>query len=93
MRGEKVHTVADLLAKYKKIQAPQGAVTEVFVRAVFEVVGVEIPITKLTYNPQARTMYTTLGGPLKQELRLKSAQILRVCARELGATSAPKTLV
>ena len=93
MRGEKVHTITDLLAKYKKLQAPQGAVTDVFARVVKEVLCVEISKKALTFTVSTRVMYVALSGPIKQELRLNAKKILLLCARELGEASAPKSLL
>ena len=93
MRKSGVQSLSGLLARYKTLRAPQGAVLEVFIQSVSEVCGFVLEKKHLTYKPGSKTIGLCFAGPKKTEIFLHKEEILRVCRKGLGETSAPKAIL
>ena len=89
MRKDGIQSLGSLLSRYKSLKAPQGAVTDVFIRAVLQVCRIPLTKSQVTYKPASKTIGLSFGGPRKSEIILHKKDILRECEKELGAASAP----
>ncbi len=93
MRHEGLASLAGLLARYKRLKAPQGAVIAVFLTAVKEVCGLEIKKAVVGYRPATKTLSVALAGPLKNEIILNQKRILAECRKQLDEASTPRAIV
>ncbi len=93
MRHEGLASLAGLLARYKRLKAPQGAVVAVFLVAVKDVCGFELKKAVVGYRPGTKTLSVSLAGPLKNEIILNQKRILVECRKQLDEASAPKAIV
>jgi len=92
MRKDGVQSLGSLLSRYRALKPPQGVVIDVFISAVSSVCRVNLLKTQVTYKPATHTIGLSFAGPRKSEIVLHKTEILKECAKELGA-QAPKTII
>ncbi|MBX2866507.1 hypothetical protein KTR10_00905 [Candidatus Kaiserbacteria bacterium] len=93
-RGEGVKKLGDLFSVYKeRLIAPQGAVIDMFIEVVQELLSVEIKKEKVSYNPHSKTLSLAIGGPLKAEILLRKEEVLAHMKARLSGKSAPKEIL
>ena len=92
-RGEVV-AVKDLFAKYRTtLIAPQKTVELEMVRAVGEVCGFTLKEEQVSYTVSTKTISLRAPAVLRQEIKLKEKDLLKVLAGVLGKKSAPLHIV
>ena len=82
--------LSGLLARYKNIKAPQRALREAFISAVFQEIGVEIKDEQV--NVQGKNVRLTVPSVVKSEIRLNQQAILKRVGVEVGDTNALMTI-
>lgn len=85
MRGKELTPLQNLLGRFKNLRPPQKAVIDVFCAAVSAVCGATVSRQAVRYTVTTRTIGIVAAGPLKSEVAQKRTEILRFCAKELGA--------
>jgi len=94
VRGEKVKKIGDLFDVYKKrLWAPQDSVISVFVEVVEDVVGLSLSKDKVRYTPSSKTLSVQAPAPIKNEIKIKEAEIMIHLKGRLGEKNTPKHLI
>lgn len=92
-RGE-IIAVRDLFEKYRKtLQAPQKTVELEAIRVIGELAGLTLKEDQLEYVVSSRVLSIKAPSLLKQEIKLKQAEILTELKKRLGAKSSPNTIL
>lgn len=88
-KGE-VRAIKDLFSKYKNtLIPPQKTVEMETIRVIGECTGLSIKENQITYTVSTRTVNLQVSGMLKQEIKIKSREILKELNKRLGAKSSP----
>lgn len=88
-RGE-VTAIKDLFSKYKNtLIPPQKTVEMEAIRVIGECTGLSIKENQITYTVSTRTVNLQVSGMLKQEIKIKSKEILKELSKRLGAKNSP----
>lgn len=88
-RGE-VRAIKDLFSKYKNtLVPPQKTVEMETIRVIGECTGLSIKENQITYTVSTRTVNLQVSGMLKQEIKIKSREILKELNKRLGAKNSP----
>ncbi len=88
-RGEVV-PIKDLFAKYRQtLVAPQKTVEIELIRVVGEVVGVKLREDQVSYTVSTRTVAIRASSLIRQEIRVREADVLRALKGVLGAKNCP----
>jgi hypothetical protein len=88
-RGE-VTAVRDLFSKYKNtLIPPQKTVEMETIRVIGECTGLSIKENQISYTVSTRTVNLMVSGMIKQEIKIKSKEILKELNKRLGAKSSP----
>ncbi len=91
-RGPK--SIAGFLDVYrKKIKAPQNSVIVEFVSVVKEVTFVKVNVSDCDYNPKTRTLYVKTSSVIKQDLLLRSPEILSRLEDKIGVSNSPHSII
>ncbi len=92
MRGRRVQSLGELLAKYATLEAPQGTVVEAVREAVRVVVGVTLTPSQVSYTPTSKVVHIALAGPQKQEIIMRKKAIFAHLHRVLSEKSVPRAI-
>lgn len=88
-KGE-VTAIKDLFSKYKNtLIPPQKTVEMETIRVIGECTGLSIKENQITYTVSTRTVNLQVSGMIKQEIKIKSREILKELTKRLGAKSSP----
>jgi hypothetical protein len=88
-RGEVV-AVKDLFAKYRStLIAPQKTVELEMIRAVGEVCNFTLKEEQVVYTVSTKTISLRVPAVLRQEIKLREKDLLKVLAGALGKKNAP----
>lgn len=91
-RANKPQLIKDLLARYTRMRAPEGAVLDVVIKAAAQA-GMAISKKDIRYAVHTKTVHVVCVGPKKQEILLRRKQILTQCRDALGQKNAPTTIL
>lgn len=78
--------LSGLLARYKNIKAPQKALREAFIAAVYQEIGIELAEEQV--NVQGKNVRLTVPSVVKSEIRMNQQAILKRVGEEVGDTNA-----
>ena len=93
-RGAPLRQLSDLFTVYKnRLQAPQRSVVQEAVKVVNDVTGFSLQPTQCSYNVKNRTLVISAPSALKQEILLRAPEILTKLEQQLGAKSAPHSII
>lgn len=93
-RGGEVTAIKDLFSKYKTLLvAPQKTVELEMIRVVGECIGITLKESQVSYTVGSRTVSLVVSGMIKQEIKIRSEEILRELKKRLGQKNAPLTIL
>lgn len=93
-RGGEVTAIKDLFSKYKTLLvAPQKTVELELIRVVGECIGITLKESQVSYTVGNRTLSLVVSGMIKQEIKIRSAEILQELKKRLGQKNAPLTIL
>ncbi len=88
-RGE-VISIKDLFSKYKNILIPPQKTVEMeTIRVIGECTGLSIKENQITYTVSTRTVNLQVSGMIKQEIKIKSREILKELNKRLEKKNSP----
>ena len=86
--------ISGLLDVYKKrLRAPQKTVIVAFCDAVVRVMGVTLETRLVRYTPTSQTIVLSTSGMMKQEIKMREAEILAAIAKDIGQKNTPQRIV
>lgn len=85
--------LGDLFEKYRNhFKAPQASVIKECAFVIKEVSGFDVPVEKITYNVNTKTININLPSVFKSELKFHHQNILKKLEEKLGIETAPKNI-
>jgi hypothetical protein len=92
-RGEIV-AVKDLFEKYRKtLQAPQKTVEVEAIRVIGELTHITLKEHQVLYTVSSRVLAINAPSLMKQEIKMKQAEVLSELKKRLGVKNSPQTVL
>ena len=86
--------LGNLLLRYKqRLKPPQASVEKEAAETIAQVTGITISAQQITYTPSSRTLVLKTPSVVRSEVLFKKTEILKILKNNLGADSAPTTII